>query len=154
VKWRRSLADFNGRAHGRVCGQRGADARPGRRRRGAYRLPLLGTTLAIAALQTLEIFRARRRPKPASVPRIRARALSGVSAKDRFFVIACGQRQIMGRRLATSWASASWFADPRFPACAIGGRTGELAEILERIFMTRDAAEWRRSSNAPGVHRA
>src|SRR5258706_255127 len=114
-------------------------------------VPMLATTLAIAALQTSEYFGTGQDPKPLGSAHPRNAPYQAFRARDRFFVIAAGNDKL--------WATVCGIvgkrelvADPRFLSVRNRAQNqDELAEILERIFMTRDAAEWLAEFERAGV---
>jgi formyl-CoA transferase len=114
-------------------------------------VPMLGTTLAIAALQTSEYFGTGEDPKPLGSAHPRNAPYQAFRARDRFFVIAAGNDklwavvcEIVGKR--------DLVADPRFLSVRNRAQNQvDLAEILERTFKTRDAAEWLAEFERAGV---
>jgi crotonobetainyl-CoA:carnitine CoA-transferase CaiB-like acyl-CoA transferase len=105
-------------------------------------VPMLGTTLAIGALQTSEYFGTGKDPKALGSAHPRNAPYQAYPARDRYFVIAAGNDKL--------WASVceivgkpELVADPRFVSVrARATNQTELAEILSAIFITRDAAHW------------
>jgi crotonobetainyl-CoA:carnitine CoA-transferase CaiB-like acyl-CoA transferase len=114
-------------------------------------VPMLGTTLAIAALQTSEFFGTGRDPKPLGSAHPRNAPYQAYPARDRYFVIAAGNDKL--------WASvcrivgrADLISDPRFGTVRDRARNQrELAEILSNIFRSRDASEWLEAFEGDGV---
>src|SRR6185295_18477188 len=111
----------------------------------------LGTSLAIAALQTSEFFGTGRDPKALGSAHPRNAPYQAYPARDRFFVIAAGNDklwtsvcQIVGRN--------DLVADPRFSTVRDrAGNQSVLAEILTEIFRTRDARQWLEEFDRAGV---
>jgi crotonobetainyl-CoA:carnitine CoA-transferase CaiB-like acyl-CoA transferase len=114
-------------------------------------VPMLATTLAIAALQTSEYFGTGEDPKPLGSAHPRNAPYQAFRAKDRFFVIAAGNDKlwaavcgIVGKRELVS--------DPRFLSVRDRAQNQtELAEILEHTFVSRNAAEWLAEFERAGV---
>ena len=114
-------------------------------------VPMLGTTLAIAALQTSEFFGTGKDPKPLGSAHPRNAPYQAYPARDRHFVIAAGNDKL--------WASVceivgrpQWVSDPRFVSVRMrANNQAELAELLIAIFRTRDAADWLAAFEGAGV---
>jgi crotonobetainyl-CoA:carnitine CoA-transferase CaiB-like acyl-CoA transferase len=114
-------------------------------------VPMLGTTLAIAALQTSEFFGTGRDPKPLGSAHPRNAPYQAFAARDRFFVIAAGNDKL--------WASvcdivgrADLVSDARFSTVRERAKNQvELADILTSIFKTRDSAGWLEDFERAGV---
>jgi crotonobetainyl-CoA:carnitine CoA-transferase CaiB-like acyl-CoA transferase len=114
-------------------------------------VPMLGTTLAIAALQTSEYFGTGRDPKPLGSAHPRNAPYQAFAAQDRFFVVAAGNDKL--------WAAVceivgrpDLVADPRFLSVRDRAQNqAVLADILGAIFATRDAAEWLADFERAGV---
>jgi crotonobetainyl-CoA:carnitine CoA-transferase CaiB-like acyl-CoA transferase len=114
-------------------------------------VPMFGTTLAIAALQTSEFFGTGRDPKPLGSAHPRNAPYQAYPARDRFFVIAAGNDKL--------WASvceivgrADLITDPRFASVRNRAQNqAELADILSPIFRTRGAGEWLAAFERAGV---
>ena len=114
-------------------------------------VPMLGTTLAIAALQTSEFFGTGKNPQPLGSAHPRNAPYQAYQAKDRHFVIAAGNDKL--------WASVceiverpELVSDPRFVSVRERAKNQtELANLLTAIFQTRDAADWLGSFEQAGV---
>jgi crotonobetainyl-CoA:carnitine CoA-transferase CaiB-like acyl-CoA transferase len=114
-------------------------------------VPMLGTTLGIAALQTSEFFGTGRDPQPLGSAHPRNAPYQAYAASDRFFVVAAGNDKL--------WASvcqivdrAGLVSDPRFATVRNRAQNQTaLAEILGAIFATRAAAEWLGAFEGAGV---
>src|SRR5882672_967334 len=114
-------------------------------------VPMLATTLAIAALQTSEYFGTGEDPKPLGSAHPRNAPYQAFRAKDRFFVIAAGNDKLWAT-VCDIVGKRELIVDPRFLRVRDRAQNQvELAEILERIFMTRDAAEWLAEFERAGV---
>ena len=90
-------------------------------------------------------------PNP-SVPRIRAtRLIRRFGRRDRFFVIAAGNDKLWAA-VCDIVGKRELVADPRFLSVRNRAQNQtELAEILEGIFMTRNATEWLAEFERAGV---
>lgn len=114
-------------------------------------VPMLGTTLAIGALQTSEYFGTGRDPQALGSAHPRNAPYQAYRARDRYFVIAAGNDKL--------WASvceivgkAQWVSDPRFGTVRDRAKNQiELAALLTAIFETRDAAQWLAAFERAGV---
>ena len=114
-------------------------------------VPMLGTTLAIAALQTSEYFGTGRDPLALGSAHPRNAPYQAYLARDRYFVIAAGNDKL--------WASVceivgkpSLASDPRFITVRDRAKNQtELAGILTASFKTRDAADWLAEFQRAGV---
>lgn len=114
-------------------------------------VPMLGTTLAIGALQTSEYFGTGRDPKPLGSAHPRNAPYQAYPARDRYFVIAAGNDKL--------WASVceivgrpDLVTDPRFVSVRARAKNQtELAELLTAIFVTHDAVDWLTAFEHAGV---
>jgi crotonobetainyl-CoA:carnitine CoA-transferase CaiB-like acyl-CoA transferase len=114
-------------------------------------VPMLGTTLAIAALQTSEFFGTGKDPRALGSAHPRNAPYQAYPARDRHFVIAAGNDKL--------WASVcaivgrpQWVSDPRFVSVRMrANNQAELAELLSAIFRTRDAGDWLAAFAQAGV---
>ena len=114
-------------------------------------VPMLGTSLAIAALQTSEFFGTGRDPQALGSAHPRNAPYQAYPARDRFFVIAAGNDKL--------WASVCRIvghedlaSDPRFVTVRDRAKNQKvLADILSAIFKTRDAAAWLEDFARAGV---
>jgi crotonobetainyl-CoA:carnitine CoA-transferase CaiB-like acyl-CoA transferase len=114
-------------------------------------VPMLGTTLAIAALQTSEFFGTGKDPQAQGSAHPRNAPYQAFRARDRHFVIAAGNDKL--------WASVceivgrpALVSDPRFISVRERAKNQtELAQLLTGIFNTRDAADWLVSLEQAGV---
>jgi crotonobetainyl-CoA:carnitine CoA-transferase CaiB-like acyl-CoA transferase len=114
-------------------------------------VPMMGTTLAIAALQTSEYFGTGRDPQALGSAHPRNAPYQAFPARDRYFVIAAGNDKL--------WASVcdivgrpELVSDPRFLTVRERARNQtELAELLTAIFKTRDAVDWLAAFGRVGV---
>jgi crotonobetainyl-CoA:carnitine CoA-transferase CaiB-like acyl-CoA transferase len=114
-------------------------------------VPMLGTTLAIAALQTSEYFGTGGDPQALGSAHPRNAPYQAYRARDRYFVIAAGNDKL--------WASVceiidrpELVSDPRFVTVRDRAKNQvELAELLTAIFEMRDAAGWLPAFERAGV---
>jgi crotonobetainyl-CoA:carnitine CoA-transferase CaiB-like acyl-CoA transferase len=114
-------------------------------------VPMLGTTLAIGALQTSEYFGAGRDPQALGSAHPRNAPYQAYHARDRYFVVAAGNDKL--------WASVceivgkpQLVSDPRFSTVRDRAKNQiELATLLTAIFETRDAAHWLAAFEREGV---
>ena len=114
-------------------------------------VPMLGTTLAIGALQTSEYFGTGRNPQALGSAHPRNAPYQAYPARDRYFVIAAGNDKL--------WASVcdivempELVSDPRFVSVRARAKNQtELADLLTAIFVTRDAADWLAAFARAGV---
>ena len=114
-------------------------------------VPMLATTLAIAALQTSEYFGTGEDPKPLGSAHPRNAPYQAFRARDRFFVIAAGNDKLWAA-VCDIVGKRDLIANPRFGSVRNRAQNQtELAEILERTFRTRDAAEWLAAFERAGV---
>jgi len=114
-------------------------------------VPMLGTTLAIGALQTSEYFGTGRNPQALGSAHPRNAPYQAYPARDRYFVIAAGNDKL--------WAGVceiverpELVSDPRFVSVRARAKNqAELADLLTAIFVTRDAADWLAAFARAGV---
>ena len=114
-------------------------------------VPMLGTSLAIAALQTSEYFGTGQDPQALGSAHPRNAPYQAYRARDRYFVIAAGNDKL--------WASVceiverpELVSDPRFVTVRMRAQNQtELAELLTAIFRTRDAVDWLAAFERAGV---
>jgi len=114
-------------------------------------VPMLGTSLAIAALQTSEYFGTGKDPQALGSAHPRNAPYQAYPARDRYFVIAAGNDKL--------WASVcevvgkpELVTDPRFITVRDRAKNqAELTNILSAVFRTRDAADWLAAFQRAGV---
>jgi crotonobetainyl-CoA:carnitine CoA-transferase CaiB-like acyl-CoA transferase len=121
---------------------------------GHIDVPMFGTTLAIAALQTSEYFGTGRNPRKLGSAHPRNAPYQAFKARDDWFVIAAGNNRL--------WAAVCDVAgvpelldDERFltPTLRASNQLA-LKELLERRFAAADAADWLARFEAAGVPNA
>jgi crotonobetainyl-CoA:carnitine CoA-transferase CaiB-like acyl-CoA transferase len=121
---------------------------------GHIDVPMFGTTLAIAALQTSEYFGTGRNPRKLGSAHPRNAPYQAFKARDDWFVIAAGNNRL--------WAAVCDVAgvpelldDERFltPTLRASNQLA-LKDLLERRFAAADAADWLARFEAAGVPNA
>ncbi len=121
---------------------------------GSIDVPMFGTSLAIAALQTSEYFGTGRNPAKLGSAHPRNAPYQAFKARDGWFVIAAGNNRL--------WAAVCDVAgmphlldDERFltPTLRAANQVA-LAALLEERFAERDAADWLARFEAAGVPNA
>ncbi len=104
-------------------------------------VPMLGTTLAIAALQTSEYFGNGRDPVRLGSAHPRNAPYQAFRAKDGYFVMAAGNDDLY-RRACQGVGRPELADDPRFATTALRARNQvELKDILEAVFARHSAEE-------------
>ena len=112
---------------------------------------MLGTTLAIAALQTSEYFGTGRNPQALGSAHPRNAPYQAYPARDRYFVIAAGNDKLWGS-VCEVVNKRDLAADPRFLTVRDRAKNQvELAEKLSAIFRERDAGDWLTAFQNAGV---
>ena len=105
-------------------------------------VPMLGTSLAIAALQTSEYFGSGTDPRALGSSHPRNAPYQAFRASDRAFVIAAGNDKLW-RTVCEIVGQPDLAADPRFLDVALRARNQvALAALLNACFGRRPAAEW------------
>lgn len=118
---------------------------------GQIDIPMFGTTLAVAALQTSEYFGTGRNPVKLGSAHPRNAPYQAFRARDDWFVIAAGNNRL--------WASVckvvdtpELMTDDRFLTPSLRAvNQGALKLLLEQKFAARDAAQWLALFEAEGV---
>ena len=114
-------------------------------------VPMIGTTLAIAALQTSEYFGTGRDPQRLGSAHPRNAPYQAFRAKDAYFVVAAGNDDLF-RRACEGIGSAELARDERFATTALRARNqGALKERLEEAFAGFTAEECLAIMRAQGV---
>lgn len=121
---------------------------------GCIDVPMFGTSLAIAALQTSEYFGTGRNPAKLGSAHPRNAPYQAFRARDGWFVIAAGNNRL--------WAAVCEVAgtpdlldDERFLTPTLrAANQAALAELLEARFAERDASDWLARFEAAGVPNA
>jgi len=118
---------------------------------GYVDVPMMGVSLAIAALQTSEFFGTGQDPKKLGAAHPRNAPYDVFRAKDGYFVLAAGNNKLW-QSVCEVVGREDLVDDPRFLTTT--GRAANqtlLKEILEPIFATRTAANWLETFEARGV---
>jgi crotonobetainyl-CoA:carnitine CoA-transferase CaiB-like acyl-CoA transferase len=104
-------------------------------------VPMLGTTLAIAALQTSEYFGSGRDPRKLGSAHPRNAPYQAFRCKDGYFVMAAGNDDLF-RRACEGFECVSLLDDPRFSSTALRAQHQHaLKEILEVKFKNLTAEQ-------------
>ncbi len=117
-------------------------------------IPMFGCTLAIAALQTSELFGTGRNPRKIGSAHPRNAPYRAFEASDGYFAIAAGNHQLWLKVLAVMDLQPL-ADDPRFKT-TLDRATNQAAlkEILDPIFAQRTVAQWLAAFEAAGVPHA
>jgi crotonobetainyl-CoA:carnitine CoA-transferase CaiB-like acyl-CoA transferase len=104
-------------------------------------VPMIGTTLAVAALQTSEFFGSGRDPRRLGSAHPRNAPYQAFKARDGHFVVAAGNDDLF-RRACEGIGCPQLADDPRFASTALRARHQKaLEELLEREFARFSAEE-------------
>ena len=108
---------------------------------GRIDVPMLGTTLAMAALQTSEYFGSGRDPQKLGSAHPRNAPYQAFRCRDGHFVMAAGNDDLY-RRACEGFGRAELVGDPRFATTALRAKNqAALKELLEATFATLSAEE-------------
>jgi crotonobetainyl-CoA:carnitine CoA-transferase CaiB-like acyl-CoA transferase len=114
-------------------------------------VPMLGATLAIAALQTSEYFGTGKDPVKLGSAHPRNAPYQAFKARDAYFGMAAGN-DALWRAVCATVGRNELVADPRFGSTTLRARHQvELCTILEAIFASEDAVHWIARFRAAGV---
>jgi len=117
-------------------------------------VPMFGCTLAIAALQTSELFGSGRNPRRLGSAHPRNAPYQAFEAADGYFAIAAGNQQLW-MKVVKAVDLPELAADPRFATTRERAANQEtLKELLETRFRTASAAHWLGVFAAAGVPHA
>lgn len=117
-------------------------------------VPMFGCTLAIAALQTSELFGTGRNPRKLGSAHPRNAPYQAFRAADGYFAIAAGNQQLWLKVLAAV-GLPELADDPRFASTRDrAANQAALKEILEATFRHDTAAHWLRVFEEAGVPHA
>ncbi|HXZ47980.1 MAG TPA: CoA transferase [Usitatibacter sp.] len=112
---------------------------------------MLGTSLAVAALQTSEYFGTGRDPVKLGSAHPRNAPYQAFRARDGWFAMAAGNDGLW-RAACEAMGRADLAADPRFASTALRARhQAELKDLLEAGFAHSPAEEWIAKFRAAGV---
>ena len=118
---------------------------------GCIDVPMMGVSLAIAALQTSEFFGTGQDPKKLGAAHPRNAPYDAFRAKDSYFVLAAGNNKLW-QSVCEVVGHEDLVDDPRFLTTTDRAANQTLLkEILEPIFATRTAAHWLETFEARGV---
>ena len=117
-------------------------------------IPMFGCTLAIAALQTSELFGTGRNPKKLGSAHPRNAPYRAFAASDGYFAIAAGNHSLWLKVLDVVGMPAL-ADDPRFKS-TLDRATNQAAlkEVLDPVFAGQTAAHWLHAFEAAGVPHA
>ena len=105
-------------------------------------VPMFGCTLAIAALQTSELFGSGRNPRRLGSAHPRNAPYQAFQAADGYFAIAAGNQQLW-MKVVKVVALPELATDPRFASTRErAANQAALKELLETRFRTASAAHW------------
>ena len=118
---------------------------------GYIDVPMMGVSLAIAALQTSEFFGMGKNPRKLGAAHPRNAPYDLFRAKDGHFVLAAGNNKLW-QTVCEEVGQPDLAADPRFLTTTDrAANQTALKEILEKAFMTRPVADWLETFEARGV---
>jgi len=104
-------------------------------------VPMIGTTLAVAALQTSELFGSGQDPRRLGSAHPRNAPYQAFRARDGYFVVAAGNDDLF-RRACAGIGCPQVADDPRFATTVLRARNqGHLKDLLEREFARFSAEE-------------
>ncbi|HYG54229.1 MAG TPA: CoA transferase [Burkholderiales bacterium] len=110
-------------------------------RGGRIDVPMFGTTLAIAALQTSEYFGNGRDPQKLGSAHPRNAPYQAFRCQDGYFVMAAGNDDLF-RRAAEGLGHPEWTKDERFASTALRARNqSALKELVEAATASKSAQE-------------
>lgn len=114
-------------------------------------VPMLGTTLAIGALQTSEYFGSGKDPGKLGSAHPRNAPYQAFRCRDGYFAMAAGT-EALWRSVCEVVAMPELLADERFQSTMLRARNQvALRDLLEAVFMKEDAAHWLARFQGVGV---
>ncbi|MGH8801254.1 MAG: CaiB/BaiF CoA transferase family protein, partial [Casimicrobiaceae bacterium] len=114
-------------------------------------VPMLGATLAIAALQTSEYFGTGRDPVKLGSAHPRNAPYQAFKARDTYFGMAAGNNALW-HAVCKVVGRSDLASDPRFASNTLRARNQlELCELLEGIFASADVTQWIERFRCAGV---
>lgn len=114
-------------------------------------VPMMGTSLAIAALQTSEYFGTGRDPVKLGSAHPRNAPYQAFRAQDDYLVMAAGT-QALWETVCRILKSEHWLQDPRFASTALRAQNqGALKELVEAALQGDTAANWIAALSGAGV---
>ncbi len=145
------VADFTAGLYGAmsICAQLRRVAQTGQ---GVHiDVPMMGTSVAIAALQTSEYFGTGRNPVKLGSAHPRNAPYQAFRAQDDYLVMAAGT-QALWESVCDIVQSEDMRADPRFASTALRAANQQALKVmLEAILQHRTAADWIEKFSAAGV---
>lgn len=114
-------------------------------------VPMMGTSLAIAALQTSEYFGSGRDPVKLGSAHPRNAPYQAFRAKDDYLVMAAGT-QGLWETVCKILRSEAWLRDERFATTALRAKNQlALKDLVETVLQTDTAAHWIAALSQAGV---
>lgn len=114
-------------------------------------VPMMGTSIAIAALQTSEYFGTGRDPVKLGSAHPRNAPYQAFRAKDDYLVMAAGT-QSLWETVCKILRSEDWLQDARFASTALRAKNQlALKELVEAVLQTDTAAHWIAALSQAGV---
>lgn len=114
-------------------------------------VPMLGATLAIAALQTSELFGSGQDPRKLGSCHPRNAPYQAFHARDGYFGMAAGN-DALWRSVCEVVGRSEWYGDERFRSTTLRAKHQvELCRELEIIFAAEDCATWLERFRQAGV---
>ena len=118
---------------------------------GHIDVPMMGVSMAIAALQTSEFFGTGKNPRKLGAAHPRNAPYDLFRAKDGHFVLAAGNNKLW-QTVCEEVGQPDLAADPRFLTTTDrAANQTALKEMLEKVFVTRTVADWLETFEARGV---
>ena len=110
---------------------------------GYIDVPMMGVSMAIAALQTSEFFGTGKNPRKLGAAHPRNAPYDLFRAKDGHFVLAAGNNKLW-QSVCEEVGQPDLAVDPRFLTTSdrAANQTILKGEILEKVFITRTVADW------------
>lgn len=118
---------------------------------GYIDVPMMGVSMAIAALQTSEFFGTGKNPRKLGAAHPRNAPYDLFRAKDGHFVLAAGNNKLW-QIVCEEVGQPDLAVDPRFLTTTDrAANQTALKEILEKVFVTRTVADWLETFENRGV---
>ena len=118
---------------------------------GHIDVPMMGVSMAIAALQTSEFFGTGKNPRKLGAAHPRNAPYDLFRAQDGSFVLAAGNNKLW-QIVCEEVGQPDLAGDPRFLTTSDrAANQTALKEILEKVFITRPVADWLETFEARGV---
>ena len=118
---------------------------------GHIDVPMMGVSMAIAALQTSEFFGTGKNPRKLGAAHPRNAPYDLFRAQDGNFVLAAGNNKLW-QIVCEEVGQPALASDPRFLTTSDrAANQTALKEILEKVFITRPVADWLETFEARGV---